>query len=95
MYQIYIKFEHDQKKSQLNAQKHGISLEQAQALWEQPYVEIPAFSEDEPRFLLIGKLNNKCYSCVFTYRGQAIRLISARRSRKKEEDIYYEIIKKD
>ncbi len=45
-------------------------------------MEIPAISEDEPRFLLIGKLNGKCYSCIFTYRGRVIRLISTRRSRK-------------
>lgn len=89
-----MKFEFNTKKSSVNAEKHGISFEQAQALWEQPHVEIPAISEDEARYLLIGSLHGKCYSCVFTYRGQNIRLISARRSRKKEEEIYYEIIKK-
>jgi uncharacterized DUF497 family protein len=89
-----MKFEYDPKKSQTNVDKHGISFEQAQMLWVQPYVEIPAFSEEETRFLLIGQLDGKCYSCIFTYRGQNIRLISARRSRKKEEEIYYAIIKK-
>ncbi|MCC4288620.1 BrnT family toxin [Vreelandella aquamarina] len=51
-------------------------------------LEIRAKSEGEPRFLLIGMISEKHWSAVVTYREERIRLISVRRSRKKEVDIY-------
>jgi hypothetical protein len=90
-----MKFEYDLNKSDSNQKKHGISLEKAKALWFGPYVEIAARTLDEPRFMIIGKLNTVFYSCIYTTRGEdVIRLISARRSRKSEEAIYYEYIKR-
>lgn len=87
-----MKFEFDNNKSLINEAKHGISLVEAKNLWCVPGLEIEARTQDEPRFMLIGKLNEKCYSCIFTKRGEVLRLISARRSRKSEEDLYYENI---
>jgi uncharacterized protein len=87
-----MKFEYDSKKSALNLEKHGISFDLAKTLWFTPSIEIAAKTVDEPRFMLIGKINRKCYSCIYTMRGESIRLISARRSRKSEEKIYYEHI---
>lgn len=89
-----MKFEHDHNKSAKNKQKHGISLDEAQMLWFVPHVEIEARTLDEPRLMIIGKINDKFYSCIYTTRGvDTIRLISARRSRKTEEVIYHEHIK--
>jgi uncharacterized DUF497 family protein len=82
-------FEFDVNKSQANLTKHGIDFEAAQALWKDPYLlEIRAKSEGEPRFLLIGMISEKHWSAVVTYREERIRLISVRRFRKKEVDIY-------
>ncbi|EON90536.1 hypothetical protein MARLIPOL_18243 [Marinobacter lipolyticus SM19] len=82
-------FEFDETKSQVNLDKHGIDFVVAQELWEDPYLlEIRAKSEDEPRFLLIGKIGEKHWSAVVTYRDARIRLISVRRSRKKEVELY-------
>lgn len=56
-------------------------------LWEDPnLLEVQARSEGEPRFLLIGKIGDRHWSAVVTYREGHIRLISVRRSRKKEVD---------
>jgi uncharacterized DUF497 family protein len=78
-------FEFDEAKSQANLDKHGIDFIAAQALWKDPYLlEIRAKSEDEPRFFLIGKIGEGHWSAVVTYRESRIRLISVRRSRKKE-----------
>jgi uncharacterized DUF497 family protein len=88
-----MEFEYDPKKSELNREKHGISLEQTKELWAFPGVEVPARTADEPRCLRIGKLGAKFYSCFYTIRGEKIRLISARRSRPEEEAIYEERIK--
>ena len=84
-----MKFEFDPKKSDNNKQKHGIDFIEAQALWEDPdLLEIPARTEDEPRFLVVGKTNGKHWSGVITYRADAIRIISVRRSRKEEVEVY-------
>ncbi|MGB1921730.1 BrnT family toxin [uncultured Alcanivorax sp.] len=84
-----IEFEFDQTKSKANQDKHGIDFEAAQALWNDPYLlEVRAKSEDEQRFLLIGKIGRKHWSAVVTYREDRIRLISVRRSRKKEVELY-------
>ncbi|MDZ7831080.1 MAG: BrnT family toxin [Desulfobacterales bacterium] len=82
-------FEFDENKSLANKQKHGIDFIEAQALWEAPdRVEIPAKTIDENRFLLIGKISKIHWSVIVTYRQTKIRIISARRSRKEEIEIY-------
>lgn len=84
-----IDFEFDEAKSRLNFEKHGIDFQQAQALWQDPdLLEIRAKSEDEPRFLVVGLIGAKHWSAVITYRKNAIRLISVRRSREKEIQLY-------
>ncbi len=82
-------FEFDDKKSASNLNKHGINFESAQALWGDPdLVELKAHSENEPRFLMIGRIENKHWSAIVTYRENKIRIISVRRSRKSEVDLY-------
>ena len=84
-----MEFEFDPKKSNGNKVKHGIDFYEAQAIWDDPdFIEIPVKTSDEPRFLVIGKISEKHWSGVITYRGDKIRLISVRRSRKEEVDIY-------
>ena len=82
-------FEFDEKKSHANKQKHGIDFIEVQALWEDPdRVEIPAKTIDENRSLLIGKISRMYWSVIITYRDTKVRIISARRSRKEEIEIY-------
>jgi hypothetical protein len=84
-----VEFEYDIAKSKANKKKHGIDFIEAQALWEDPdLIEIPAKTSDEPRFLMIGRISNKHWSAVITYRGEKIRIISVRRSRPEEVKIY-------
>lgn len=82
-------FEFDAAKSLTNLHKHGIDFLAAQQLWQDPYLlEIRAKSEDEQRYLLIGKIADKHWSAIATYRDDRIRLISVRRSRKQEVELY-------
>jgi uncharacterized DUF497 family protein len=84
-----ITFEFDDVKSQANLLKHGINFVDAQALWDDPgLLEIPAKTDDEPRYLMIGLINGKHWSSVITYRGTNIRLISVRRARTEEVALY-------
>lgn len=84
-----ITFEFDETKSRANLLKHGINFVVAQALWNDPrLLEIPAKTEDEPRYLMIGLIDTKHWSAVITYRSNNIRLISVRRSRTEEVTLY-------
>ena len=84
-----MEFEFDSTKSDSNKKKHGIDFYEAQALWNDPdFIEIPLKTIDEPRFLVIGRISEKHWSAIITYRSEKIRIISVRRSRKEEVDIY-------
>ena len=82
-------FEYDERKSKSNLKKHGIDFVDAQLLWLDPnLIVVPAKTEDEPRYLAVGRISKKYWSAVITYRGENIRLISVRRSRDEEVRIY-------
>lgn len=84
-----MEFEFDEEKSRTNRAKHGIDFVEAQALWlDGRLVEVPARTEDEPRFLVVGRIGEQSWSGVITYRGERIRIISVRRSRPEEVSIY-------
>ena len=51
-------------------------------------LEIAAKTADEPRYLVIGRIDDKHWSAVVTYRGLNIRLISVRRARTEEVALY-------
>lgn len=82
-------FEFDAAKSKTNRIKHGIDFIDAQRLWDDPLLlEIPAKTEDEPRYLVIGLIEDKHWSAVITYRDSVVRLISVRRARTEEVTLY-------
>jgi len=84
-----MEFEFDPRKSDSNKHKHGLDFHEARALWDDPdLIEIPVQTIDEPRYLVIGTIEGKHWSGVITYRDDKVRIISVRRSRKEEVEIY-------
>ncbi len=84
-----MRFEFDPNKSRTNQDKHGIDFIEAQQLWYDPdLIEIPSRSLDEARFVIIGKITEKAWSAIVTYRNDCIRIISVRRSREMGVEIY-------
>ena len=82
-------FEFDESKSASNLKKHGIDFVSAQELWDDPgLVEVKAAFESESRFLIIGRIKEKHWSAVVTYREGKVRIISVRNSRKTEVELY-------
>lgn len=82
-------FEFDPEKSDINKNKHGIDFIEAQKLWDDTdLLEIPAKTTDEPRFLVIGKMDEKHWAGIITYRNDNIRIISVRRARNEEIEFY-------
>lgn len=84
-----MEFEFDKDKSLANRAKHGLDFVEAQALWsDDRLLEIQARTDDEPRFLLVGRIAGVFWSAIITYRSSRIRLISVRRSRPEEVVLY-------
>ena len=86
-----MRFEFDPAKSAANHSKHGIDFVDAQSIWrDADRLEIPARSIGEPRWQMVGRHGDKIWSAFFTYRGDAIRIISVRRAWHDEEAVYLE-----
>ncbi len=84
-----MEFEFDPQKSRSNKRKHGIDFVEAQALWDDmDLIVVPARTTDESRFLVVGRIDENHWSGVITYREHRIRIISVRRSRQEEIELY-------
>ncbi len=83
-------FEYDDNKSRGNKLKHNIDFIEAQELWDDNELfDLKSNNNDkEDRYLVIGQINSKHYTAIVTYRNTNIRIISVRRSRKKEVETY-------
>jgi len=82
-------FEFDEGKSKSNKAKHGIDFVEAQALWDDPeLLEIPLKADDEPCVMMIAQIGAKHWSAIITYRQERVRIISVRRSRTEERELY-------
>jgi uncharacterized DUF497 family protein len=85
-----MKFEWDDDKNELNRAKHGIGFELVAAFdWHKAIlINRTRTAENERRYAAIGYLGRKLYTVIFTKRGARMRIISLRRSNRKEEDAY-------
>jgi len=82
-------FEFDISNSSSNKEKHRIDFHEAQYLWMDPErIIIPARTIDETRYLMVAKFNGSFWSAIYTTRGEVIRIISVRKSRQNEKEIY-------
>jgi len=82
-------FEFDENKSLSNKKKHGIDFIEAQSLWNDPErVIIPATEMDEIRNMIIGRIEKTGWSAIYTLRKENIRIISVRKARENEKEIY-------
>ena len=90
-----MEFDYDMRKSASNKIKHAIDFVEAAQIWDdEDFLIVPVRSDTEPRFAAIGRIGDKIWTVVFTPRDGKIRVISARRARKKEI-AHYEQSKND
>ena len=91
MYNLVMRFEWDDEKSRSNLLKHGIDFEEAKKLWlDENRIQIQAPRPVENRGILISHYRGKLWTAIFTTRGDATRIISVRRARRKEAKLYEE-----
>lgn len=83
--------EWDDEKNRINKRKHGISFETAALVFaDEMRVEYydALHSDDEERYIVLGVVEKVLY-VVYTDRGEASRLISARLATATEWRVYY------
>ena len=86
-----MKFEWDENKNKSNLEKHGIDFNQAKEVFnDKDKIEITDNRKDygEERKKIIGKVMDLLLSIIYTIRGTAVRIISARAASKKERKDY-------
>jgi uncharacterized DUF497 family protein len=88
------RFEWDGRKARDNIARHGVSFEEAITAFGDPFghiLEDPRHSEGEERFVLIGESERRrVLVVIFTERGSAIRIVSARTATHRERRNYEE-----
>jgi len=84
------RFEWDDAKAEANLRKHGIAFEVAKAVFDDPKGLVDYDdSTGEARDLIIGMVAGVVLVVISTDRGSRLRIISARRANRHEQDRYY------
>lgn len=83
-------FEWDEAKRRGNLEKHRIDFLDVAAVFDDPrgYLADSRVVAGELRYLIVGCVDARIVSVVYTRRGKAIRLISARIARRAEREAY-------
>ena len=85
-------FEWDEGKAAENLTKHGVSFSEASTVFADPLsrtIPNPLHSEEEDRFVVLGQSGlQHTLVVVHTYRGEVIRIISARAATSHERRDY-------
>ncbi len=86
---MYMIFEWDKGKSRSNFKKHGIDFETTRKIWlDENRIEIEAPYPIEKRWIMVGSIEGKVWTAIYTTRDDAVRIILVRRARTKEKGIY-------
>lgn len=87
-----MEFTWDEAKARSNLRKHGVTFEEAETVFGDPFeITVPAAPAEEPeeRWLSIGETSARRLIVVcYTERGAYIRIISARPATRRERAAY-------
>jgi len=83
-------FEWDENKRRSNVTKHGIDFDDAKDVFYDPAActFLSPRTASERRHVTVGLMRGTLIAVIFTRRGRAIRIISARRARRSERQRY-------
>ncbi|RVT80664.1 BrnT family toxin [Rhodobacteraceae bacterium CCMM004] len=87
-----MEFEWSEKKNQINKKRHGIDFVDAQALFEtEPVYHYHSPRDGEDRWVTVGRLADRFFLVVWTWRGERVRIISAHRADERHIRRYREL----
>jgi uncharacterized DUF497 family protein len=94
VYTFVMQFEYDERKNAVNVAKHGIDLADAAWVFADP-MRLDAVDQrreyGEPRRVVVGAVLGRVWVVVYTLRGEAVRLISARKANEREQKRYQDL----
>jgi uncharacterized DUF497 family protein len=82
--------EWDEAKAASNRRKHGIDFDDAVEVFYGPCLLLRSDRDMEERWLAIGESEERTVAVAFTWRGDTLRIISARHARRNERRTYYQ-----
>ncbi|MRW89356.1 BrnT family toxin [Duganella sp. FT80W] len=89
-----MRFTWDSRKAKANLRAHGVSFDEASTAFDDPHGKLKfdlAHSDDEERFVQLGRSNKgRLLLVCHCYRGEAVRIISARKALPIDEMDYFE-----
>ena len=88
-----LKFEWDKAKAKSNCAKHGVGFALAKEVFKDAFaVEFFDDRRDygEERFVIIGVVSDQVLYVAYTERNEVIRIMSARRATKHEQEAYFQ-----
>ena len=92
MAQQDLEFEWDDAKARSNLEKHGVSFLTAAAIFLNERLERVDDREDygEVRWIALGLVDIDVYRVVYAWRAKnLVRIVSAQRANKDEQEIYF------
>jgi uncharacterized protein len=84
-----VEFEWDENKARKVFESRKIDFDDVALMFDVNHIKIRTDYSKEERWLVIGEIDGKCVTGVYTHRSNSIRIITARRARKNEEREYY------
>jgi uncharacterized protein len=89
-----MRLEWDEEKRLINARKHGIDFADVAQVFEEDVLilEDDRFEYDETRYIVFGLFYGRVIAVAYTMRGEVMRIISARKASKHEEQNYFKYL---
>lgn len=89
-------FEWDERKNQINLEKHKISFELVSLVFNEILIVTQDLRNDygEVREVGFGLIQGRCINVVFTRRNEKVRIISGRKANERETKKYHEAVRK-
>jgi uncharacterized DUF497 family protein len=82
-------FEWDEDKREATREERGLDFADAPLFFDgRPVIVIPSRRADEERWKTTAEIRDAFYTLVWTWRGEAVRVISMRRAHVDEERAY-------
>ena len=89
-----MRFEWDETKRLANIKKHGVDFADIATIFDSDVftIEDQRFDYGETRYITFGLFKFRLIVVVYTHNNEVIRIISARKASKHEEEQYFEQI---
>lgn len=90
-----MEFEWDTRKAEQNIAKHGVPFDLAVQVFLDPQhldTEDERHDYKEERRVILGRIQGRLFVVTYTWRGDLIRLISARKANEREQRRYHQTL---